>query len=137
MSDNKKISNANTQGVGKGGNMPPKERQFGQPNGNPQGRGFWKKEDTPRWWLESMMKMDEIELDKIYNDKDSSVFKKKMAKCIMDGEWREIKEMIQEVYGKPKETVIHKVEVEDPYDGLTTDELKTILQTKPTETEQK
>ena len=46
------------------------------------------------------MKMQESELEAIYNDESNSFFKRKLAKCIKDGEWSELKEMIQEVYGK-------------------------------------
>ena len=36
-----------------------------------------------------------------------------MAKCIKDGEWREIKEMIQEVYGKmPEMTIVAEADDE-------------------------
>lgn len=119
------------------GTPPPKEYQFGQPNGNPKGRGFWRKEDTPRYKLEKMMKMSEKELMEVCADKDAPLFEKKLASFISEGEWDEIRGMIQEVYGSPKSTVITKVEVSDPYEGLTTEELKAILQAKPTETEQK
>lgn len=95
----------NSQRAGKGDyevgyGKPPKNRQFGQPEGNPQHNGSWHKEDTPRYWLETMMKMSEGELQKIYDDEKQPFFKRKLAKCIKDGEWTEIKEMIQEVYGK-------------------------------------
>lgn len=74
---------------------------------NPERRhnGSWHKEDTPRYWLESMMKMDDEELNGIINGKEP-VFKKKMAQCIINGEWKELKEMIQEVYGKMPEMQI-------------------------------
>ena len=74
---------------------------------NPQNRnpGGWKKEDTPRYKLEQMMKLDEDELRKIAEDKKAPYFERKLAVAIRKGEWREIKEMIQEVYGKPKESV--------------------------------
>lgn len=111
------------------------ERRFGQPNGNPRGHGFWKVEDTPRYKLEKMMKMSETELMEICADKDAPLFERKLASFISKGEWDEIRGMIQEVYGSPKSTVITKVEVSDPYDGLTTEELKNILQSKPTKTE--
>lgn len=71
---------------------------------NPERRhnGSWHKEDTPRYWLETMMKMDSDELNAIINGKEP-VFKKNMAQCIIKGEWKELKEMIQEVYGKMPE----------------------------------
>ena len=56
---------ANSQKQGNyevGYKKPPKNRQFGQPEGNKSSRGAWKKEDTPRYKLEQMMKLDEDEL---------------------------------------------------------------------------
>ena len=83
-------------------------------NKHPENRhnGSWHKEDTPRYWLETMMKMSEAELQKIYDDESGPLFKRKLAKCIKDGEWREIKEMVQEVYGKMPEMQI-TVEADD------------------------
>lgn len=77
-------------------------------NKHPENRhnGSWHKEDTPRYWLETMMKMSEAELQKIYDDESGPFFRRKLAKCIKDGEWREIKEMVQEVYGKMPEMQI-------------------------------
>ena len=76
-------------------------------NVNPQNRhnGAWKKESTPRFKLEQMMKLSEPELRKVAEDKDAPLFERKLATAIAKGQWREIKEMIQEVYGKPKENV--------------------------------
>ena len=106
----------NSQRAGKsdyevGYGKPPKNRQFGQPEGNPQHNGSWHKENTPRYWLEEMMKMDSDELNAIINGKEP-VFKKNMAQCIIKGEWKELKEMIQEVYGKMPEMQI-TVEADD------------------------
>lgn len=67
--------------------------------------GAWKKEDTPRYKLEQMMKLPEPDLRKIAEDKQAPLFERKLATAIAKGQWREIKEMIQEVYGKPKESV--------------------------------
>lgn len=77
-------------------------------NKHPENRhnGSWHKEDTPRYWLETMMKMKDEELEMVINDKESPKFKKKMASCIQYGDWKELKEMIQEVYGKMPETQI-------------------------------
>lgn len=85
---------------------PPKNRQFGQPEGNPRRKGVWDITQTPRYWLESMIKLEEDELEKIYNNTSNPLFKRKLAKCIKDGEWKEIREMIQEVYGKVPEVQI-------------------------------
>ena len=77
-------------------------------NVHPENRhnGSWHKENTPRYWLEEMMKMKDEELEMVINDEDSPKFKKKMASCIQYGDWKELKEMIQEVYGKMPETQI-------------------------------
>ena len=77
-------------------------------NKHPENRhnGAWHKKDTPRYWLESMMKMKDEELEKIIHDEESPKFKRKMASCIQFGDWKELKEMIQEVYGKMPETQI-------------------------------
>ena len=107
----------NSQRAGKGDyevgyGKPPKNRQFGQPEGNPQHNGSWHKEDTPRYWLETMMKMSEADLIKIYDNESQPFFKRKLARCIRDGEWKEIREMVQEVYGKMPEMQI-TVEADD------------------------
>lgn len=76
-------------------------------NKHPENRhnGAWKKEDTPRYKLEQMMKLSADELRKVAEDKDAPLFEQKLAIAIKNGQWREIKEMIQEVYGKPQENV--------------------------------
>ncbi len=83
-------------------------------NKHPENRhnGSWHKENTPRYWLETMMEMSENELQEIYNNESQPFFKRKIARCIKDGEWKEIKEMIQEVYGKMPEMQI-TVEADD------------------------
>lgn len=84
---------------------PPKNRQFGKPDGNPRRSGMWDVSSTPRYKLEQMMKLSEPDLRKVAEDKEAPLFERKLATAIAKGQWREIKEMIQEVYGKPKESV--------------------------------
>ena len=95
---NKTTSNQdmNLNPTGKGG--------FGD---NPQNRsnGSWKKEDTPRFKLEQMMKLSFKDLEKVAQDNDAPLFERKIAKCLADGNWKEIKEMIAEVYGTPKQSM--------------------------------
>lgn len=97
----------NTQGrrTGNGGMMPPKERQFGQPNGNKQGRGFWKKEDTPRYKLEQMMKLGDAELESIMADKEAPRFERNLAKAILADDWKQMQDIINQVYGFPKQEI--------------------------------
>ena len=101
---------------------------------NPERRhnGAWKKESTPRFKLEQMMKLSEPELRKVAEDKDAPLFERKLATAIAKGQWREIKEMIQEVYGKPKESVDVTTQGEsiNPYAGLTTEELRQLANGK-------
>lgn len=100
--------NANTQATpkaGKGGVIPPADKQFGKPGGNPQGRGFWKKEDTARFKLEQMLKLTSGELNSVFEDEKTPLFERKLAKAIIDGEWKEIESMINQVYGYPKQTI--------------------------------
>lgn len=88
--------------VGKGGVPTPPGFEA-----HPERRhnGAWKKEDTPRYKLEHMMRLSEQELSAIVNDKSAPLFEKKLATAMIDGNWQVIKEMTQEVYGKPKESV--------------------------------
>lgn len=96
-------SNPTKQGeVGPG--KPPKDKQFGQPNGNPRHNGAWKKEDTPRYKLEQMMKLSEPELAEVYQDINAPFFERKLARAIKDGDWKAIESMINQVYGQPKQS---------------------------------
>ena len=84
------------------GNMPPTGFHTNPERRNP---GGWVKSDTPRYKLEQMMKLSADELRKVAEDKTAPLFEQKLAIAIKNGQWREIKEMIQEVYGRPKESV--------------------------------
>lgn len=90
---------------GKGGIIPPKSRRFGEENGNKRGKGFWKKEATPRYKLEKMMTLTVAELQAICEDDNAPAFERKLARCIANGEWKEIEGMINQVYGMPKQPV--------------------------------
>jgi hypothetical protein len=105
---------------------PPVDKQFGKPTGNPRHNGSWKKEDTPRFKLEQMMKLSADDLRKVAEDKSAPLFEQKLAIAIKNGQWREIREMIEQVYGKPKESVDVTTQGEsiNPYAALTTEELR-------------
>lgn len=96
---------------------PPRERQFGQPNGNPRHNGSWHKEDTPRYKLECMMKMSDDELSSIRMDDSKQSFERAYANIILlmrsatdiDEATKAAKamnDMIHEVYGKMPEMQI-------------------------------
>lgn len=111
---------------------PPKKNQFGQPEGNPRHNGAWKKESTPRYKIEQMMTLTEGELYEIVKDKTRPHFERKIANIMHDGKWREIKDMIEQVYGAPKnvnETIISGEITENkrPYEGLTKEEIRKAL----------
>lgn len=85
--------------------MPPVERQFGKPNGNPRNNGSWKKEDTPRYKLEQMMKLTDDDLRIVAANPNAPLFERKIANCLAKGEWKTIEAMINQVYGFPKQSV--------------------------------
>lgn len=81
----------------------PKDKQFGQPNGNPRHNGAWKKEDTARYKLEQMQKLPKKELDAVIDDEDAPMFERKLAIAIREGDWKTIESIINQVYGQPKQ----------------------------------
>lgn len=86
----------------KNANPINKERQFGQPNGNKQGKGFWKKEQTPRYKLEQMLSMNECEILEIVNNETKPLFDRKIAKSLLDEKnLKGLESMINQVYGPP------------------------------------
>lgn len=87
------------------GTPPPKERQFGQPNGNPRNPGGWKKTDTARYKLEQMLKLSEGELHDLADDKGAPLFERKLAICIRKGDWNTLAGMMNQVYGMPRQEV--------------------------------
>lgn len=107
------------QGLGNGGIAPPKERQFGQPNGNPRHNGAWKKEDTARYKLEQMLKLNEGELKEVAMNKDAPLFERKLATCIAKGNWKEIEGMMNQVYGQPKQKIESTVIAPKPLVDMT------------------
>lgn len=105
--------------AGRGGNVPPKERQFGQPNGNPRNPSGWKREDTARYKLEQMMKLSEVELTELNFNESAPMFERKIAKAILNGEWKEIESMMNQVYGQPKQKIEAEVAEVKPLVDLT------------------
>ncbi len=90
-------------GAGRGGNIPPKEHQFGQPNGNPRNPGGWKKESTARYKLEKMLELTGEELVQIANDPEAPQFERRIAtSLIKEKGWSTTASIINQVYGMPK-----------------------------------
>lgn len=117
--NNNATKQANVKGAGRGGIIPPVDKRFGQPNGNPRHNGAWKKEDTPRYKLEQMMKLSEEELVEVVKNKEGSYFERKIATCINNGDWRTIESMINQVYGQPKQPIDHTISDPKPLVDLT------------------
>ena len=97
--------------TGRGGQMPPKERQFGQPNGNPRHNGAWKKEDTLRYKWEQTLKMSDDELKAILEDKDAERVVKMTAEALLSKEMKPtekidvLNKLATQVYGQPKQSI--------------------------------
>lgn len=110
MSDEKKSPNLGNNEVGY--KKPPKNRQFGQPEGNKMAHGFWKKEDTARYKLEQIVKMDADELQDVLFDPNYGEYEKNVARTILemselDAEkrWKLLEGMTNQVSGFPKQQV--------------------------------
>lgn len=109
----KEAETPKTQGNYEVGNKkPPKNRQFGQPEGNPQGRGFWKKENTLRWKLQQVAKMTEPELNELLNNSDVGEFEKNAARTILEmsgldpnKRWQVLEGLTNQDSGYPKQQV--------------------------------
>ena len=67
--------------------------------------GAWKKEDTARYKLEQMLKLDEAELKAVYSDPKAPLFERKLAECIRKGDWKVLEGMMNQTYGAPKQRV--------------------------------
>lgn len=94
-----------------GDRKPPKKRQFGKPNGNKQGHGFFKKEDTLRYKWEKMLEMNDDELLAIKDDPKSSRVEKMTAEVLLDTEMKSaeklasLEKLANQVYGFPKQEI--------------------------------
>ena len=84
---------------------PPANRQFGQPEGNKRRVGWWDISATPRFKLEQMMKLTAPELHKVAIDKEAPLFERKLAKAIEESDWKVVEQMVNQVYGMPKQSV--------------------------------
>jgi len=83
---------------------------------NPQNRnpGGWKKSDTARFKLERMMELSDQDLQIVIDDDTAPLFERKLAIAISEGDWKTIREMIDQVYGQPKQTVDTTVVIPQP-----------------------
>lgn len=97
--------------AGNGGTIPPVERQFGQPNGNPRHNGAWKKEDTLRYKWEQILKMTDDELRAVLADQKVGRVEKMTAEVLLDNTMKPtekiavLDKLATQVYGFPKQEV--------------------------------
>lgn len=98
-----------------GHKKPPKNRQFGQPEGNPRGRGFWKKEDTLRYKLQQVAKMTTAELQDLLSNPEAGEFEKNAARTILEmieldpnKRWQILEGLTNQDSGYPKQQVEQK-----------------------------
>lgn len=98
-----------------GHKKPPKNRQFGQPEGNKRGHGFWKKEDTLRYKLQQVAKMSDKELRDLLSDPEAGEFEKNIARTILEmagldanKRWQVLEGLTNQDSGYPKQQVEQK-----------------------------
>lgn len=95
-----------------GNKKPPKNRQFGQKEGNPRHNGAWKKEDTLRYKLQQVAKMTAEELHDLLNNPEAGEFEKNAARTILQmsemepqKRWAVLEGLTNQDSGYPKQQV--------------------------------
>ena len=108
---NEDLAKTQARKAGNNGNYPPADKQFGKPNGNKQGHGFFKKEDTLRFKWEKMLEMDDDELIDIKDNPKSSRVEKMTAEVLLDREMKSteklasLEKLANQVYGMPRQEI--------------------------------
>lgn len=95
-----------------GNKKPPKNRQFGQAEGNPRHNGAWKKEDTLRYKLQQIAKMTADELQGLLSSPEVGEFEKNTARTLLEmsnmdpqKRWQVIEGLTNQDSGYPKQQV--------------------------------
>ena len=108
----RKTNNATKQATpkpGKGGVVPPASKQFGKPGGNPRNNG-----GIPKYVREIRSELKELlnpnlsiaDYEKIVKDaKTDSGLRGVFATAILKKDYKTIIQLIDQAYGKPKESV--------------------------------
>lgn len=112
------------------GTAPPKHTQFGAVNGNPRNNGGIPKyvreiREELKGLLDPNLSISDYQ--KIVKDAETdSGLRGVFATAIVKKDYKTIIQLIDQAYGKPKESVdvTSKGESINPYAGLTTDELR-------------
>ena len=111
MTESKKQDSATKQAKGSpiNGQVPPKDKQFGAPNGNPRHNGAWKKEDTLRYKWEQILKLSRAELQELVLDEKASRVEQMTAEVLLDEKMKPYEKLASlaqwanQVYGMPKQ----------------------------------
>lgn len=104
-----KTATAQAKGSPINGVVPPKERQFGQPNGNPRNPSGWKKSDTLRYKWEQMLKLDDDELQAVLDNPKATRVEHMTAEILLDKTMKPAEKMSilatlsNQIYGMPKQ----------------------------------
>lgn len=125
----------NKPGAGKGGVVPPKDRQFGAKNGNPRSNGRWKKEDSLSYQYNLLLRMTPAEFEKYQKSPELTMAQKiaiQRIKDSLDDDSRALyntAEITDRTEGKAKQAIEMEVEevAKNPFEGLTEEELRKII----------
>lgn len=91
---------------------PPKNRQFGQKDGNKPGHGFFTIEKSLRYRLQRVSKMTVAELEELVKNPDAAEYEKNIARTILDASgmepekrWRVLEGLTNQDSGFPKQQI--------------------------------
>ena len=124
MENNNATKQANVK-AGRGGVVPPVDKQFGKPGGNPRHNGSWKKEDTLRYKWERILEMDNDELHQVLNDPKCGRVEKMTAEVLLDNEMKStekiavLDKLATQIYGQPKQKIESVITAPKPLVDLT------------------
>lgn len=136
----KTLKNATKQAkkprAGKGGVVPPKNRQFGAKNGNPRSNGRWRKEDSISYQYNLILRMTPAELDKYEKSPNLTMAQQIAIRRIKDSLNDDNKalyntsEITDRTEGKARQAIEMEVESvsKNPFEGLTEEELRRIIE---------
>lgn len=122
--------------AGKGGVIPPEDRQFGKKNGNPRSNGHWRPEDTISFQLKKIAKMTKKEFEKFKSSPDLTMAQLKAIRMFEINDNYERTELIatseilDRTEGKAKQSIEMEIEetARNPFEGLSEAELRQILE---------
>jgi hypothetical protein len=124
MATNNPTKQANVK-AGRGGVIPPADKQFGKPGGNPRHNGAWKKESTLRYKWEKILEMDEPELKEVLRDPKCGRVEQMTAEVLLDRQMKPtekiavLDKLATQIYGQPKQKIEQTVIAPKPLIDLT------------------